>query len=277
MTVTACAIVEGIYVVSDIPYCGIPIFINVLSDPFLFQPAKERLCHRVVPAIASAAHAGFKMIPFAEAPPGVTAVLGTLIRMNQCMARSPATHGHQDSVQHQFAMNRRTGRPANDPSRIKIHDHSQIQPPLPSTNVGNICDPNAIRFSHGELPLEHIWNQHRRLANSNPSCSIAVQRAQAILAHQAFDSVFTTSLASLTQIQKRARRTIDTVAGDKGSTNQSQQPGVLLGTIRNRVFEPFVIAARRDLEHFAHASRMTLKPNSTRYVADRTRAPSLPI
>jgi hypothetical protein len=76
------AIVKGFNVVGDIHFCGVPIFVDVLLDSFFFEAAKEGLRHCVIPAVASAAYAGFEMICLAEAPPCVTAVLRALVRMD---------------------------------------------------------------------------------------------------------------------------------------------------------------------------------------------------
>ena len=114
VTVAACAIVERLDVIDDVPGCRVAVLVDVFLDSFFLETAEERLRHRVVPAIASSAHAGLQVIGLAEAPPRIAPVLRTLVRMNQRSARSPSTYGHQNGIEDQLTMNRRAGRPAND-------------------------------------------------------------------------------------------------------------------------------------------------------------------
>lgn len=168
VTVTARAIVERINVVADFLSCLISVFVNALLDSLFLETAEERLRHRVIPAVAPAAHAGLQVIGFAEAPPSIAAILRTLIRVNQRMAWAPSTHGHQNCIEHELTMNRWARRPTHDRPRVEIHDNGQVQPALPCANVGYICDPGAIRPSYRELALQHIRNQYGRLAKQIP-------------------------------------------------------------------------------------------------------------
>jgi len=96
------SIVERLDVRGDIFGRRVAIMVDVLLDPFLLQAAEEGLCHRVIPAVASPAHAGFKTIGLAEAPPCIASVLGALGRTDQGSARSAATHGHRHSIEHEL-------------------------------------------------------------------------------------------------------------------------------------------------------------------------------
>lgn len=168
------------------------------------------------------------------------------------MPRLSSTHSHEDGVEGELAMNGRPSRPAHYSSRKEIHHHSQMQPALPCADIGNVCDPDAIRLGNRKLSLEVIRDQDTRLVDREPSRSIAMQGPQAILAHQVRNSVFAAGLTGLSKIEKDTGCAVDAMARDEGRANQSQQPGVLLGPIRNRVLEPFVIAARRNSEHSTH-------------------------
>src|SRR5258708_24782091 len=106
MAMAASRIIKGIDVIGDVLSRSIPILVDVLFDPFFLQTAKERSGHCVIPTVASAAHAGLEVIGFAEAAPSVASILCALIRVNQCTARSPATHRLEDGIEHELAMNR---------------------------------------------------------------------------------------------------------------------------------------------------------------------------
>ena len=85
MAVTSPRIVERLDGVSDIVYGYTAGLANLLLDPLLLQPTEIGFDDGVVPAVASSAHARFQMIPLAEPPPVVAAVLGALIGMDICI------------------------------------------------------------------------------------------------------------------------------------------------------------------------------------------------
>jgi len=251
MTVSACGIVELVDVVCDISGGGFPVMVDVLLDPLLLEAAEEGFGDSVVPAIASATHARFQMIRFTEPPPRVTTVLGSLIGMDQCPLRSASANCHQDSIENELPMDCGPSSPAYDLPRVQIHHHRQVQPSLPRADVRDIRDPRAIRLADSELPFQQIGYQYRRFADAGSASAIAVQGAQTVLAHQAFDSVLAASFSGFAQIQKDARRPVDAVARDERGADHSQKSNVLLGTMRKRMPEPFVIPARRHFEHAA--------------------------
>lgn len=135
MAVASRTIVELFDVFGDVLRSRLSIFVNVLLDPFFLEAAEKRFGNSIVPAISSAAHAGLKMMGFAEPPPGVAPVLRALIGMNQSSTRPPASHGHQNGIKHELPMDSRASRPANDPSRVKIQDYGQVQPALPGPDI----------------------------------------------------------------------------------------------------------------------------------------------
>ena len=79
MAVSTGSIVEHLDVIVDLGIGGITGLVDSLLDPLFLQAAKEGFGHRVIPAIPTPAHAGFKMMLAAKAPPGVANILRTLI------------------------------------------------------------------------------------------------------------------------------------------------------------------------------------------------------
>src|SRR5262245_13113347 len=116
MAVTTGGIVERVDVVGDVLGRCIAIFVNALFDSFLLETAEKGFRDGVIPTVASAAHARFKPVRFAEPSPGVAAVLRALIGMYQRTVRSSATHRHEDSIEHELAMDGHSSRPAHYPS-----------------------------------------------------------------------------------------------------------------------------------------------------------------
>jgi hypothetical protein len=72
---------------------------------------------------------------------------------------------------------------------------------------------------------------------------------QAVLAHEARDAMLAARLSGLTQVQEDAGRAVDPLTRDEGRPDQTQQPGILLGTIREGLLEPLVVATRGHVEH----------------------------
>jgi hypothetical protein len=99
MTVAAGSIVEAIDVIGNVADRQLSIPVDLLLDPFLLEAAEEGFGDGIVPAVALPTHARFEAMAAAEAPPGVAAELGALIRMNDGAARTPPAYGHQDGVE----------------------------------------------------------------------------------------------------------------------------------------------------------------------------------
>ena len=71
-------VVEHFNVIEDIGPGQIPGFIDAFSDPLFFQRTEERFGHRIIPAVATPAHARCQVIGPTEPLPVVTAVLAAL-------------------------------------------------------------------------------------------------------------------------------------------------------------------------------------------------------
>lgn len=69
------SIVEGLNVVKNLFRCERAVFVDVLLDELLLQTAEKRFRHGIVPTVAFATHAGFKMVGLAKAPPSIASVL----------------------------------------------------------------------------------------------------------------------------------------------------------------------------------------------------------
>src|SRR5665213_3571526 len=80
------------------------------------------------PAVPRPAHARLPVIRAAKTPPRVAAGRRTLIRMNHRATRPSPVQGHQDRVEHEFAVHVRPCRPADDLLGKAIHDNRQVEP-----------------------------------------------------------------------------------------------------------------------------------------------------
>src|SRR4051812_14424012 len=192
-------------------YRQLSILVDLLLDALFLQAAEEGLGHGIGPAVSLAAHTRLQVIRTAESPPRVAAVLRALIRMNHGAARTPSAYGHQHGVEHQLAVNRRTGRPADDLAREEIHDDGEIEPALPRPNIGDIRHPGCVRPRDGETPLQQVGDQDGGFADRPAPDAIAMERPQIVLAHEACDAMLAAGLSRLAQVEEDPGSAIDAV------------------------------------------------------------------
>lgn len=190
-------IVERVDVVRHVGVRAYPGFVDLLLDALFLQAAKEGLRDGIVPAVALSTHARFQTIRSAEAPPGIAAVLRPLIGMNQSAAWPPAARGEQHGVDHQLAVNRRSSCPPHNFAGEEVDDDGQVEPSLPGPDIRDVRDPRLVAARRRELALEMIRNQDRRLADRPPTGTIAMQRSEAVLAHQPRHTMLAAGFASL--------------------------------------------------------------------------------
>lgn len=222
MAVAARSIVEGIDIFSQVSDRQLSVLVDLFLDPLFLQAAEKRLGDGIVPAVAFSAHTRLEMIRASESPPRIAAVLGALIGVDQRTSRSSSPNRQQHGVEHELAVNGRPSSPSHDHAREQIHDDGQVQPALPSPNVGDVGHPRGVWPRGGELSLQEIRDKDRGLANGPAPHAITVQGTQIGVAHQPRNAVLAASLASLTQVEEDARGTIDAVARDERRPNQAQ-------------------------------------------------------
>ena len=110
-------VIERFNVIEDISAGQITSFVDPFSDALFFQRTEERFGNRI-PAVATSAHTWCQVVGPAETLPVVTTILATLDRMHD--------------------------------------DHSQIQPALPSADIGDIGHLNLIDPANSKLSLYTI-------------------------------------------------------------------------------------------------------------------------
>lgn len=105
MAVTTSRIIEHFDVIEHIGSRVGHGFAAPPIHPLPFQRSKKRLGDGIVPAVAATAHARLQAMISAEAMPVVTAVLRSLIRVDQdCLPRSASSHRHQDGIKDDVLM-----------------------------------------------------------------------------------------------------------------------------------------------------------------------------
>ena len=196
MTVSTDRIVEAFDVLGHVHGSRLAVRVDAFLDPLLLQASEEGFSDGIVPAVRAPAHAGLKMVGLAEAPPCIAPILCSLIRMNQGLAGSSRTNSLQYRFQDQLSMNRWLDGPTHDLAREQIHDDGQVKPALPSTDVGDVRHPRLIGLGYRELTLQQVGDQHVRLGNRDMTYAIAVERVQAVLAHESSNPVLAAGLTA---------------------------------------------------------------------------------
>ena len=75
MAVATGTIIEHVDVIRYLGFGDLTSRVDALLDPLLLQAAKKGFGHRVIPAIATSAHAGLQVMRMAETPPRITTEL----------------------------------------------------------------------------------------------------------------------------------------------------------------------------------------------------------
>ena len=190
-----------------------------------------------------------------EALPVIATILRPLIRVHQdAILGLTSPDRHQQCVQDDLTGQRGLHGPANDFARAKIDDDRQVEPSLPSADVGYIGHPGHIGPCGRERSLQSIRRHDRRPSVDDPRYLVAVYGFDVIRFHDAGNAVTTADLTCLSQIEVNASIAIHTTAGGVRGSDQRQEAAVLDGALRQRPESPIVITAPRSAQQSTHRS-----------------------
>lgn len=170
-----------------------------------------------VPAVASSAHAGLKIVGHTKTLEVIASVLASSVRMhNDLLRRFPAPDCHQQGIQCQFSPQRRIHGPCRPP-----HVHTG-QPRLPDTtilatsaDISDVGDPDLVWGVYCELAQQIIGRNDGRSA-CNPAWSLlATDCLNLVHTHETFDTV-----RRLAQITKHTPDIVNAMAGDVGTSEE---------------------------------------------------------
>ena len=138
-------IVEAIDILEDCAFCLASGFPAIAPDQLCFDGFEKGLNHRIVITITFAAHRYLKGVLGQASLILVGTVLRAAIRMmNTALGWLPQRYRHIQRADRQIPLHTITHGPADDPARIKIDDHSQIEPNLIGPDIGYIASPFLI-------------------------------------------------------------------------------------------------------------------------------------
>lgn len=81
--------------------------------------------------------------------------------------RARQAQGHHQRIEHTAGIDAATHGPADHLTREQIDHHGQVRPALMGADVGDIGHPRLIGLRHGELALQVVGRDDRRLATTH--------------------------------------------------------------------------------------------------------------
>ncbi len=189
------------------------------GGPRRLQCREAALQHRVVIAIAGAAHAHLQLLRRQPGLIRLRRLVASPIRRVQHPGRWPSLRrGHLEGRRNELLLQVRRHRPTHPGARVEIEHRRPVQPPCVGRNVRNVSHPLLVRPRRRELAVKCIRGNRmamRRVSRCHcspplPSCM------EACLTHQARHSVAATADAGVGQLRMDPRGTIGAAATLKG-------------------------------------------------------------
>ena len=150
-------IVESVYVFEDCQFRGAARVPRVPPDQFGLDGLEERLDNRVIVAVAFTAHGYLESMLAQTFLVIVRAILGTSIRvMDAALGRLSQGDSHVQRADRQVPFHPVADSPANDPTRIQIQNHSQIQPALLGPDKADINNPFLIGRCSRKVAVQQV-------------------------------------------------------------------------------------------------------------------------
>lgn len=143
--------------------CSDPIVLVVY--PFVLQRSEEVLGHRVIEALALAAHTAPQAVVTQLLPVGARGAGAALAGMNDNVTHFPTVpDGHGQGLLHQFGVVPVTHGLTDYLTGEELQDHGEIQPSLASGNERGIGDPGGVRPVDDKLfSAARVWRRFYRV------------------------------------------------------------------------------------------------------------------
>src|SRR5438094_6373288 len=225
-----------------------------LMDQLIFERTEEALDHGVVVTIPLATHAGHKASLLDQPLIRDTGVQRPLIGvMNQARRGLPPLDGHPERPQGDLFVWRGTHGPADDPARVQIEEHRQVQPARAGRNGREVAGPDPIGRWHREAGLQPVRRRRGELMMLDEDAEPpGAAGDEAMQASQPRDAMAPTA-------DPRRREGVPQLHGSIALPGLSVQLAHLLhqDTVRSsppalRPSSPGIVAAAAHLQHPAH-------------------------
>ena len=135
--------------------------------------------------------------------------MAALLGVVNHFGRAALSKSHRQGGHHQFGAQGVSPRPADPAAAPSIDHDGQVQEPGPSRDIGDIRDPQFVRFSHGEVSLHQVGSRSSRWLAQGGAWALATAHAsQFSRLHQASHPLAAEVHACFSQFSMDARRTI---------------------------------------------------------------------
>jgi hypothetical protein len=177
--------------------------------------------------------------------------------MQQRIGLASAPDRHHQSVGDELGRHRGAHRPANHPPREQIDHRRHIEPALRGPDIGEVCDPFAVRSRRFEAAIQHV----RSNGGGLPLTQIGRQptpartRFEGLQPHQSLDPVQSARDAVGGKITPNPPGAVGAVAANKAGAHLGAEFIIAAAAPTARPCQPGIEAAPRDTERPAHPIR----------------------
>ena len=216
-----------------------------------FQTAEEILGHGVVIRVAAARHALADIVPPQCVTVALRGVLYAAVAVeNETRCRPLSAHRHLQRGDGQRCVDAVGKGVSDNLFGTEILDNGGVEPALAGRNVGNVADPDGVRFCDVKLPLQQVRRGRVAVVRvGRNAVGPAARGADAGPTHQAVDA-----LAAAAEI--RAQKAVEAVESECRilRVKLDQTAGnslVFKGSRAGTVYPPGVVTAAGDFERAA--------------------------
>ena len=206
----------------------VPIAVEVFAELALDR-REEALHHRVVPAVASPAHAARDSVRFEQFSIIFARVGASLVGvMQQTRLGTPPLQRHLERLDRYVSIVDGADRPPDDESREQIQNRSEVKLAAAADyHLRRVADPSLIRSFSFELPVEKIGGDRLIvIAHRRDLETLAQPRNQAVFLHQTGNTLRTDSDSIFEEISVNAGAAVPRTALFERRTHQDAQPSV---------------------------------------------------
>lgn len=229
---------------------GIGVHQRHIVDAFDLQAVEEALHHRIIVAIATAAHAGDQPVATDQVAMVPATVNAATIGVHDHTARL-ATPGQRRSQRRagKLSVDARAGRPADHLARAQIQNHCEVEPALGSPQAGDITGPLLIRSIGPKVLAKQIGRHTERVTRiGGTPKALCRLGAQPLTTHALGNRLAIHAQALSLQLLCKARRAIAALLRLKELDHFRVPLGLLGQALRGGLptVQPGVVATARD-------------------------------
>src|SRR6266542_2850981 len=225
-------------------------------DKLGLDRCEEAFCHRIIPAIAGAAHARHD-IASVERGSVIAAGVGAAAIgvVDQPRRRVPKVQRVSERLEGEGSVIGRACRPAHHAASEEVEHDREIQPSFVGPDVRHVGHPDRVGCLRLELALHDVRSNRVRVVRIGGASKTSLSPGlDTVLAHQPLDPLLAHPHAASAKISVHARAAVRAATALVGSRDLDGELSVRLRSRRLGALPPSVIATSRDSKNLAHQS-----------------------